>query len=428
MAKKIAQTTTHLSLLWLLICLGCNPAFAQTGQKAETAKAPSTAQGKYAWLNGSEAPRETVTSSLNAIAALSQSDASNEAASLRAAKTTASAEGQRAAGLLLGAALEEAGDLSGARVAYQELVNQAKETPYAASADFRLRVLEDPNRSPDEREKFYEKLYEEANAQKAAPAAAQTAQAAQGATAIRAIREGWFLVSDKWSWTDSRRAVSQTLIDLRSTELSFRFFSWLRSKSTFPAPYAYLFVLLALSVGVKILTLPLYVRAAKLQIQFRQLAPEIAYINNLYDYDPQLKQQKLAELYQERGVNVFWGCAVGLVDLIFVVWSLVALSDFAPQMALDGAVFWWIPDVLQRDLGILIAAVALVFIQGQISSASQPSSAGQVACGSLIFGAIFVGVAWYFQWPAAAIIFWVLLSSIGLLLNLILVGIHKILG
>jgi len=127
-------------------------------------------------------------------------------------------------------------------------------------------------------------------------------------------------------------------------------------------------------------------------------------------------------------VNVFWGCAVALVDLIFVVWSLVALSDFAPQMALDGAMFWWIPDVLQRDLGILIAAVGLVLVQNVINSAYQPSSLGQVACGSLVFGAVFVAVAWYFQWPAAAIIFWVLLSLIGLLLNLILDGIHRIIG
>ncbi len=187
-------------------------------------------------------------------------------------------------------------------------------------------------------------------------------------------------------------------------------------------------MLLALSVGVKILALPLYVRAAKLQLQFRQLAPEVAYINAIYEYDPPTKQQKLAELYQERGLNVLWGCAVGLIDLIFVIWSLVALSDFAPQMALDGASFWWIPDVLQRDMGILIVAVGLVLLQNMINSAYQPSSVGQIACGSLIFGAIFVGIAWGLQWPAAAIIFWVLLSLIGLLLNLILVGILKILN
>lgn len=408
MVAKITRAATYLSLFWFLIYLGCNQAFAQTGPRAATTKAPPATQDKYAWLNAPGMSRETVTSALNAVAGWSQSDAANEAVLLRAAKTAASTEGQRAALLLLGAALEKAGDLSGSRATYQELVNQARETPYAASASYRLRALEDPNRSPGEQEKFYEKLYEEANAQKDA-------------------RQGWFLVSNQWSWTDSRRATSQALIDLRSTELSFRLFSWLRSKSTFPTRYAYLFVLLALSVGVKILALPLYVRAAKLQLQFRQLAPEVAYINAIYDYDPQIKQQKLAELYQERGLNVLWGCAVAVVDLIFVVWSLVALSDFAPQMALDGARFWWIPDVLQRDLGILIVAVGLVLLQNVINSAYQPSSLGQIACGSLIFGAIFVGVAWHLQWPAAAIIFWVLLSSIGLLLNLVLVGILKIL-
>ncbi len=143
MKPKIARAAIHLSPLWLLICLGCNPAFAQSGQRAATAKAPPAAQDKYAWLNGTEASRETVTSSLNAIAGLSQSGAANEAALLRAVKTTASAEGQRAALLLLGAALEKAGDLSGARAAYQELVSQARETSYAASASYRLRTLED---------------------------------------------------------------------------------------------------------------------------------------------------------------------------------------------------------------------------------------------------------------------------------------------
>src|SRR5262245_50695430 len=110
MAKKFAYGATQFSLCWLLICFCYNPVIAQSGQKAGPAKEISAAQDKYAWFNTPGVSREEVTSWLNVITGASQSAAASEATSLRAAKTAASAEGQRAAGLLLGAALEQAGD------------------------------------------------------------------------------------------------------------------------------------------------------------------------------------------------------------------------------------------------------------------------------------------------------------------------------
>jgi YidC/Oxa1 family membrane protein insertase len=319
------------------------------------------------------------------------------AAALRAARKTASEEGKRAAGLLVAVALERARDLTGARATYKEIVEEAKGTPYATTATFRLRLIEHLQPTPEALENIYQTVAAE-------PAA-----------------EGWFLGSTQWTWTTTRRAAWHALVELRADHLSFRFFAFLRAQSLFPTPYAYLFVLLALGIGIKLLELPFYVKLAAGWRQLRRLRPQIQNIQSAYRDDPQTGWQRLAALYQEAGVNPRAGCAVFVVDLIFVIWALVALSKFSPQMALDGATFWWIADVLQRDFRILALWGMLSLIQGKINPVGQLGQGPQATCGALIGSVIFMGIIWYLQWPAYVIIFWVLLSVLGMFMNLALV-------
>jgi hypothetical protein len=62
-------------------------------------------------------------------------------------------------------------------------------------------------------------------------------------------------------------------------------------------------------------------------------------------------------------------------------------------------------------------------VQGVIAAARQPGQGAQMIAAGLLSGALFVAIAWYWDWPAYVLIFWGLLSLLGLLMNLILVPI-----
>lgn len=345
-------------------------------------------------------PNEQVAEALNTIWRAPAQDAIKTAEELDLVKAAASDEGKQAAGLLRAVALERAGQRGPAQAAYQEIVGTAAKSPYAVSAAIRLRILENPERTPDELDQVYTAIGQQPDA------------------------EGWFLLSDGWAHSTTHQTAWQALVDLRSNRLSFRFFQYLRSQSPFPIPYAYLFILLALTIGVKILALPLYVRTAKLNVQLRWLNPQIQMIRSIYRDDAAEMNQQLLALYQRYGVNFWGGCALGVVDMIFVIWGLVMLSNFSPQLALDGARFWWISDVTQRDFRILLAWVAVSTIQYLLTRTDQQNmTAGQAFAGMVISSAVIVGVAWYWQWPAYVFIFWLLLLISGLLINRILIAI-----
>jgi hypothetical protein len=94
---------------------------------------------------------------------------------------------------------------------------------------------------------------------------------------MRGLRE-WGRPTDSLSAVASeaakepeRRAALQELVDLREDRPSFRVFQFLRSHSIFPTPYGYLFVLLVLGMGVKILELPLYVWVIRYLADIRQV-------------------------------------------------------------------------------------------------------------------------------------------------------------
>ena len=366
--------------------------------EAQTRKTTGASQAQPEdWLAGSRLSHETVTEALNRIAGLSAPEAVRKAEEYRGART--SEEGRHAGDLLAAAALEQAGDFDRAHAAYQDLIGKAKETPYASSAAYRVRVVEQRDRPEEEKEKLYKSISEEPES------------------------EGWFLASNQWTWDTTRRAACRALMDLRGDHLSIKLFSFLRSKSTFPTDYAYLFVLLALGIGVKVLALPLQFRAAELSLQMRKLSPEIESIKAAWGHDAVAMQQRLAELYKARGLNFWGGCAVTLVDLIFVIWVLVTLRDFAPQMTLDGAKLFWVPDVLKSQTSVLYGFLGISVIQGIITASLQPAQGSQLFWGSLFSSGVFMVIAWYWQWPAYVIIFWGLLSILGILTLAILLPI-----
>lgn len=369
---------------------------------------PESVSKEWEWLFDNPS-RDQVTQSLNDIWNLSPEEAAKMADELRTIRKMVSGNGKRVAGLLSAVAFEQAKDLNFARAAYKEVLDEKIDDPYATSVNTHLRFLDAPELNPENMEKIYKTIAEEP------------------------VKKGWFLVAEEWVWDTTERVALQALLDLRADQLSFRFFRFLWLQSSFPEPYAYLFILLILTVGIKILELPLFAKAAKFSAQLRRLQPEINSIQRMYAGDPSTIQQQLAELYKARGVDLGGGCAGGcavlIVDLIFIIWVLFALRSFSPQFILDGARFFWISDITQRDFHILLAWLGVSLLHSLITGTSQQmgqqfsqfSQSPVLIFFSVIIGSsALLGIAWYWQWPAYVVIFWMLLTVSGTLISIIL--------
>lgn len=375
------------------------------GIMASAVPALAWAAEDHAWLRSTSVPRTAVSEALQRIAALPPRDATSEADALLIEREGLSPAGRIAAEFLIAAALERGGETTKTKLAYASVLQNAAGSDFGVAADARLKWLDIPHDDVGGREKYFAALAKEPS------------------------REGWFLVGDQWTWTSSVQAGLQELVNLRANRISFRLFNFLRSRSAFPRPYAYLFVLLTVGIGVKVLALPLHIKASIQAVRLGRLQPEIQAIQVRHHGDPLETQRQIHALMGARGLSFGSGCAVVVLDLIFVIWGLVTLRDYAPQLALDGARFWSVADVTKPSRLILLLWMGLSLFQGLSAAAAQKSmSVAQSFVYALLSGAIFAGIAWYWEWPAYVMIFWGLLTVMGVLLGLLLRTVCRIAG
>ena len=350
----------------------------------------------HTWLRTPTVMRGPVEEALARITAMSPRDASLEAEALLVEREGFSPGGRIVAEFLIAAALEHSGEIARAKLAYASVLRTAAASDFGIAADGRVKWLDISSGDFRGHEKYF------------------------SAVAKEPRREGWFVVGKEWVWTSSVRAGLQGLVTLRGDRASFRLFEFLRARSTFPRPYAYLFILLAVGIGVKVLALPLQVKAAIQAARLRRLQPEIQQIQRTYSDNPLEAQRHVQALMGGRGFSFAPGCAVGLLDMMFVIWGLLTLRDYAPQLALDGAQFWSVPDVTKPSGLILCLWIGLSFLQGLYMSAVQGMALGQAIAFGLFSGLIFAAIAWYGEWPAYVMIFWGLLTLMGVVLNMVL--------
>jgi hypothetical protein len=358
--------------------------------------------GNLQWISDAEAVApETVSGTLNEISLLEGAQAASIASQLRL-ETPLEAGEPRLAGLLLAAyAHQRAGEPGAARDAFNQVVKEAPGTPYAASASFCLKRLDKPDLNPKETDRLYKELWDETP------------------------QQGWFQTPEGWQWSNSRLAASRQLITMRADQLSYRLFSLLHERSTFPPPYAYLFIFLVVMVVARLVTLPLQVRSARLAIQMRRLQPQIRMLQYLHSDDPAGLQSSLMELYKQNGVNIWNGCLASVVDLVFVIWMFVAVQSFAPQLYLDGANLWWAKDVTAFSLPIVLVWIGVTVVQVTINYVlqGQSMSLAQSVLGAVIFVGVIGALAYFLKWPAYIFILYGMLTLSGLLVSLILLPI-----
>lgn len=386
------------------------PARASESQSpGASAGAPATAAGAGAatsfpagdpsWLLTQPIDPQRVASELTRAGTVPPADVDREIAAIRTATNGAAGDARMAADLVAAALNQRGGRPGEARKLYEGVTAAAKGTTYDATAKFQLMQLRDPKPTREELE------------------------ASLKASAAQTAANGWFLMESGWEYTTTQRAALQGMMNLRADSFVTKFLQKLRAKSPFPKSYAYLFILLVIAISVKLIEMPWHAQAAKASLMVSKLRPQYETLQMRYPNDPLELNKQMLELYKANGINPASGCAKAAVDLLVVVGVLFALGSFAPQMTLDGARFWWVDDVLQRDLGVLIlwvaVSVGMIFLMPQLGT-----NAAQLACGTILGGGVVIAIAWWLHWPAYLMIFWVILTAISMVLQLVLMGVY----
>jgi YidC/Oxa1 family membrane protein insertase len=108
----------------------------------------------------------------------------------------------------------------------------------------------------------------------------------------------------------------------------------------------YGWAIILFAILFKLVFFPLNQKQADSMKKMQELSPQIKEINEKFEKDPQLKQQKIMELYKKNKVNPMGGCLPMLIQIPIFIALYTAFSD---TVDLWESPFLWVTDLSEPD-------------------------------------------------------------------------------
>lgn len=102
--------------------------------------------------------------------------------------------------------------------------------------------------------------------------------------------------------------------------------------------------IIAMTVFIKLVTYPLTKQQLESTTKMQTLQPVIKNIQNTYASNPEVMNQKIAEVYQNEGVNPLAGCIPAIIQLPVFIGLYRAVLALAKENKLDES-FLWLPSL-----------------------------------------------------------------------------------
>lgn len=222
--------------------------------------------------------------------------------------------------------------------------------------------------------------------------------------------EIWFKTTDGWQRVSTHRAANLGLLAVRGDDWSIKVFEglahWVTPSSD---PYRYLFVMLGIILTIIAIDLPLAIWSERVSAVTATLQYPIQKIQQANAGNPLEMQRLIAALYAEHGVKPGLGCLGVIVEWLIYGAALYLLSDWVPRLELDQARFLWISDLVRPDGGILWFWGAIAVLTSYITFKRRNLAVAGRWFVSALFPLMIAGFAWYYAWPAYAMLAWALL-------------------
>jgi len=173
--------------------------------------------------------------------------------------------------------------------------------------------------------------------------------------------------------------------------------------------------IIALTVVVRMLLLPLTLKQFRSMQALQRLSPEIKQLQEKYKDDRQRMNQEMMKFYQENKVNPLASCLplVAQMPIFLALFYLlredlrVDICGSAAEPCGAAASFWFIPDLTDNATGWVLVALIVAYVVSQLFSSLVMSVSADKNQRRLIVLLPLVFVAFIINFPAGLILYWI---------------------
>ena len=169
---------------------------------------------------------------------------------------------------------------------------------------------------------------------------------------------------------------------------------------------SYGLAIIILTVIVKMALYPLTVKQIASMRAMQELQPKMKKLQEKYKDNPQMMQQKIAELYRDAGVNPLAGCLPLLIQMPILMGMYYALYSFKYS---GEPSFLWLPTLSEPDpiyVLPLLSALTTYLAQRQTSTEVNPQMKIM-----MVIMPVFIG--WIsLNFPSGLVLYWVTMNIV----------------
>jgi YidC/Oxa1 family membrane protein insertase len=179
--------------------------------------------------------------------------------------------------------------------------------------------------------------------------------------------------------------------------------------------------IVALTICVRALLLPLAIKQYRSMKALQEIAPELKKVQERYKDDKQRQQQEVMKFYQENKVNPLASCLPLVLQLpVFLALYYMLRTDLkeeicgtraanvvCEQVSPGSGQFLFIPDLTDKATGGVLVVLIVLYVSSQLlSSILMPATVDKTQ--RMIFMALpFIFVPFIIQFPAGLIVYWI---------------------
>lgn len=168
--------------------------------------------------------------------------------------------------------------------------------------------------------------------------------------------------------------------------------------------------IILLTIVIKMILYPLTKKQVKSMKAMQVIQPEMKKIQKNYKNNPQLMQQKMAELYKEHDVNPMAGCLPLLVQMPILMAMFYALREFN---YVGNPGFAWLPTLSEADPMYILPILSALTTFIQQKQTTQDNTNQQMKM-MMYFMPIFIG--WIsLSFPSGLVLYWVTMNIMQIL-------------
>ena len=184
------------------------------------------------------------------------------------------------------------------------------------------------------------------------------------------------------------------------------------------------FSIIALTVVIRAILLPLTYKSSKGMIRLQQLAPEMKVLQKKYKQDPQRLQQETMKFYKENQVNPFASCLPMIAQLpvflaLFYMLQADLRRDICPTLnplgtpdpkpcgQTDASSFFFIPDLTDKATGAVLITLIVLYVGSQLVSTLLMSTTTDRNQRLIFLALPFFFIIFIINFPAGLLVYWI---------------------